>query len=39
MHFVDLPTDKLPAGAHVLFTFYWTDDQRWEGTNFEVCVE
>jgi hypothetical protein len=36
---VDLPTDKLAAGARVVFTFYWTEDKRWEGTNFEVCVE
>jgi glucoamylase len=39
MHFVDLPADKLPAGTRVVFTFYWTDDKRWEKTNFEVCVE
>jgi glucoamylase len=39
LHFVDLPTDKLAAGARVVFTFYWTEDKRWEGTNFEVCVE
>ena len=39
VHFLDLPTDKLPAGSRVVFTFYWTGDKRWEGTNFEVCVE
>jgi len=39
VHVVDLPTDKLPAGSRVIFTFYWTQDKRWEGTDFEVCVE
>jgi glucoamylase len=39
LYFVDLPTEKLSAGTHVLFTFFWTEDERWEGTNFEVCVE
>jgi len=29
----------LPAGSRVVFTFYWTEEKRWEGTNFEVCVE
>jgi glucoamylase len=36
---VDLPTDKLPSGSRVAFTFYWTEEERWEGTNFEVQVE
>ncbi len=36
---VDLPTDKLPSGSRVAFTFYWTEEERWEGTNFEVEVE
>ena len=38
-HLVDLPTEKLPLGSHVVFTVYWTGEQRWEGTDFEVCVE
>lgn len=39
LHLVDLPTDQLPAGSTVRFTFHWTDADRWEGTNFEVRVE
>jgi glucoamylase len=36
---VDLPTSKLPSGSSVVFTLYWTEEKRWEGTNFEVKVE
>ncbi|OYW21116.1 MAG: glucoamylase, partial [Planctomycetales bacterium 12-60-4] len=32
--FGDLPSDQLPAGAVMVFTFLW--GQRWEGKNFEV---
>jgi glucoamylase len=39
VHVIDLPTDKLPAGSRVQFTFYWPQQERWEGTNFELCVE
>ncbi len=39
VHVVDLPTEKLPSGSRVAFTLYWREEQRWEGTNFEVCVE
>ncbi|HTM40235.1 MAG TPA: glucan 1,4-alpha-glucosidase [Terriglobales bacterium] len=39
VYLVDLHTDQLPAGSRVVFTFYWTEEKRWEGTNFEVCVE
>jgi len=38
-HVADLPSSKLPAGAKVLFTLYWLNQQRWEGVNFEVEVE
>ena len=36
--YVDLPTEKLIAGARIVFTFYWPEENRWEGTNFEVVV-
>ena len=39
MHVVDLPTENLVTGHKVLFTFYWLQQQRWEGVNFEVVVE
>lgn len=39
LHVVDLPTDKLVSRDYVVFTFYWLDQQRWEGVNFQVVVE
>lgn len=39
VHIVDLSTAGLPAGAQVLFTFYWPEAGRWEGSDFAVIVE
>jgi glucoamylase len=39
VHVVDLPTTHLRRGDRVDFTFYWPDVDRWEGTDFFVCVE
>jgi len=39
IHAADLPTNKLAGGQEILFTFYWQQVQRWEGTNFSVLVE
>jgi glucoamylase len=39
IHVLDLPTASLPAGAQVVFTFYWPQENRWEGTNYTVVVE
>jgi glucoamylase len=39
VHVVDLPTDKLPVGREVVFTFRWEQDQRWEGVDFSLVVE
>ncbi|HET7205347.1 MAG TPA: glucan 1,4-alpha-glucosidase [Terriglobales bacterium] len=39
VHPVDLPTNDLPAGREVVFTFYWPDQQRWEGINYSIAVE
>jgi glucoamylase len=36
---LDLPTASLPAGAQVVFTFYWPQENRWEGTDYSVVVE
>jgi glucoamylase len=38
IHFADLPTDGLPVGCTVTFTFLWLEVGRWEGVNFEVTV-
>lgn len=34
----DLPTVALAPGAVIVFTLYWTDEQRWEGRDYEVRV-
>jgi glucoamylase len=38
IHFTDLPTSNSTAGTGVSFTFFWLDDERWEGRNYEVTV-
>lgn len=38
IHLVDLPTTELPAGATVLFTFYWPKRGQWTGEDFRVQV-
>ncbi|MGH9498321.1 MAG: glucan 1,4-alpha-glucosidase [Terriglobales bacterium] len=35
----DLPSDQLPVGRTIVFTLYWLQEQRWEGTDFSVAVE
>jgi glucoamylase len=35
----DLPSDQMPPGQHIAFTFYWPQEERWEGTNYSVVVE
>jgi glucoamylase len=35
---VDLPTEKLPPGSTVAFTFFFPDNDLWQGTNFSVLV-
>jgi len=39
MHFVDLPTDRMPVAQPVVFTFRWDADGRWEEVNYTVTVE
>ena len=39
IHTLDLPTASLPAGAQVMFTFFWLGENRWEGTNYTVKIE
>ncbi len=36
---VDLPTEALPAGRQIIFTFYWKNAERWEGRDYQVTVE
>ncbi|HEV2729511.1 MAG TPA: glucan 1,4-alpha-glucosidase [Terriglobales bacterium] len=39
MYIADLPAADLKAGAEIVFTFYWQNEQRWEGTDFAVRIE
>ena len=38
IHVLDLPTASLPAGSQVVFTFYWPQENRWEGKDYIVMV-
>ena len=38
VHYADLGTEGLAAGTEVVFTFYWTDADHWEGVDFRVAV-
>ena len=35
----DLPASQLVSGRCIVFTFFWPQGQRWEGTNFSVTME
>lgn len=39
IHFADLPTGQLDPGHSVVFTIYWSQTGRWEGTDFMVTIE
>jgi glucoamylase len=36
VHVVDLPIAGLAAGQRVVFTFYWLDEDKWEGADYAV---
>jgi glucoamylase len=36
---VDLPTETLPVGRQIIFTFFWKNAGRWEGRDYQVTVE
>jgi glucoamylase len=36
---LDLPTASLPIGGQAVFTFFWADQKRWEGSDYRVTVE
>ncbi len=38
LYYVDLPTGGLNPDAEIVFTFYWTDGERWEGRNYSVTI-
>jgi len=38
LHYADLTTNKLPVGGEIIFSLFWTDAGKWEGTNWVVDV-
>jgi glucoamylase len=38
VHVTDLPTATLPTGAHIVFTFFWPEANRWEQRDYSVLV-
>jgi glucoamylase len=38
VHIVDLPTGDLGKGTTLSFTFYWTEEKRWEGVDYAVEI-
>ncbi|HVB98394.1 MAG TPA: glucan 1,4-alpha-glucosidase [Candidatus Dormibacteraeota bacterium] len=38
IHMADLPTQSLPEGSQIKFTFYWPDAGHWEGKDFMVRI-
>jgi glucoamylase len=38
VYVADLPTEELPAGGQVLFTFFWVESKQWENTDFTVTI-
>jgi glucoamylase len=39
VHIADLPTGEMHSGNTVVFTFFWPEAGRWEGTDFSVTVQ
>jgi len=35
---LDLPTASLPVGGEAIFTFFWPEQNRWEGEDYKVVV-
>jgi glucoamylase len=39
IHYADLPTEEIPAGGHVTFTFLWLEEgRRWEERDFQLEI-
>jgi glucoamylase len=39
IHIADQPTERLPAGARIDFTFYWLELGRWENMDYAVIIK
>ena len=38
MHVADLPSKELAAGGTIIFTIYWPEQAKWEGTDYSVGI-
>ena len=38
-YIADLGSERLSVGSEIVFTIYWSQEERWEGTDFSVAVE
>src|SRR6202162_2301108 len=36
---LDLPTETLPVGRQIIFTFFWRNSGRWEERDYQITVE
>ncbi len=36
MYVIDIPSEDLPSGLDLEFTFYWLSSGLWEGTNYQI---
>ena len=39
IEYVDIPISPKQSGTPIRFTFFWTDQDQWEGQDYEVAVE
>jgi glucoamylase len=39
VYVADLSTQKVPNGKEIKFTFYWPEDNHWEGVDFSIRVD
>jgi glucoamylase len=38
IHVADLPISEIPAGATLIFTLFWPQENRWESVNYKVVI-
>lgn len=38
VYVADLPTSSMPEGTQIIFTIYWPEQDRWEGSNYTVTI-
>lgn len=38
LHYADIKTQELEPGARIVFTFHWSEADRWEGKDYEITI-